>query len=460
MFCIVASVAGLSSLQAQSLRGNTTPTEFPPSSFKGKQYIDSKGCIFIRAGIDGNVTWVPRVSRSRKLVCGYKPSLTAAVAARAPKTKPAVAAAVRITVAPAATGAVTETRRPAVAAARTAAKATTAMPAAVAKPKPKKRMVARPSPVAKPAAPVRVRRAVRTPKPAPRAAVKTRAPAAQTTGTSRRSGACANASAFSQQFINDNSRFPVRCGPQTEAPVKLRKSRRSSQALVPTFPSASSYASAQDTRIVQRHIYEQRQNTTDVRVAQGFQPVWQDDRLNPYRAERTTRPAIIRPTSRAPSGFKSAWSDDRLSTSRAGKTAAGEARTDRIWTRKLPRELVEVPLSGNRRIVVLSSRNEAGTVTRTSTRSAPLPKATRITQAHPAGKPRYVRVGVYASDASARKAAQQLARRGVSTRLGTVTRSGRAYRVVMAGPFNSSSQATAALNTVRSAGFSKARISR
>jgi len=59
------------SVSAQSLAGNTVPAEFPPSSFRGNQYVDSKGCVFIRASISGNTTWVPRVSRNRQIVCGF-----------------------------------------------------------------------------------------------------------------------------------------------------------------------------------------------------------------------------------------------------------------------------------------------------------------------------------------------------------------------------------------------------
>jgi cell division septation protein DedD len=50
------------------------PAELPPADYAGQQYVDSKGCMFVRAGTAAEVLWVPRVSREGTPVCSNPPS--------------------------------------------------------------------------------------------------------------------------------------------------------------------------------------------------------------------------------------------------------------------------------------------------------------------------------------------------------------------------------------------------
>ncbi|MEL6463823.1 MAG: SPOR domain-containing protein [Pseudomonadota bacterium] len=341
--CAVALSVGAGA--AQSLRDAQGPAELPPASFKGTQYVDSRGCVFIRAGIDGNVTWVPRVTRAREQICGQTPTLSAGTVATTqtvPERAPApVPNQPRAANAPVAEPPVTRTTQP---------------------------VVARPAPVPVPAA--------------------------------------------------------------TSAPTPAERPD------VVMADSASSIAGP-TTRVVPRHVFEQRSLKRPARVPEGYEPVWDDDRLNPRRAEQNLN---------------------------------GIAQTRLVWTRTVPRRLIDrstgqdmtarVPLvfpytdidTQERdlgRVTLI--RQDGQTVKRVQRKSRVKARAPAVTKATVTG--RYVQIGTFGVADNAQAAAQSIVRAGLPARIGKIKRNGKSYQIVLAGPFASFEELSNGLQQSRAVGF-------
>lgn len=431
-----SGVVGYDSVEAQSLRDVSTPAEFPPASYTGRQYVDSNGCVFIRAGIDGNVTWVPRVSRSRQVVCGFQPSLPGARSAPEPTTTVASAPP----------------------AAKPAPGTTTTT---TVRTKPATQPVAR-APAAKPAPTVVPRRTAAPVLVAPAPAPVATAPAKTRRVVTQSQGGCVGRSELSMRYMRGNS---VRCGPQAESPVTYAGNAAAPRRVAPapvatqiptyTAPSydgstsgyyGSGYVGSAQ-RVAPKHVYNRQvASQRGIQVPEGYKRVWMDGRLNPRRAHQTFD---------------------------------GKAQMELVWTKTVPRRLI---IRETGRVVTqdypglmypytsyeqqaranvtptISSRGtlaKAPATTTVSTRSA---ATTARSQPAKAASHSYVQAGVFTTRAQAQQAASRVTGAGLPARLGTLRRNGQTYSILLAGPFRSQSQLDAAFSAVRRAGFGNAKL--
>lgn len=319
-----------------------TPAELPPVSFSGPQFVDSQGCVFVRATFDGQVNWVPRVTRERQPVCDKEPTF----AAVPPAADPAPAVAAAPTPKPVATAPVVRTT-----AASTPKPATTAKPAVTAS---------------------------AAPKPDPQL-IRVECPGMQP--VSYRYTARPNVS--------------LRCGSAPGAPI-----------------AKVSY------------VYLDQPGTRRVPVAGPATAA----------AASPAKPVYGLPT--PPSGFEYAFEKGRYNPNRGPRTAAGDAEMNRIWTQKVPQDLVDPQNGQHLTQPVVQTRMRAST------------KTPAAATAH-----RYVQVGTFATASNVRAAALRLQKSGLPVSTAPVVRDGQQFQIVLAGPFDSGQQVQAALATARRAGF-------
>jgi hypothetical protein len=420
--CVAAALGfgAAPSVTAQTVSDIGGPAEAPPASYSANQYVDSRGCVFIRAGFGGQTNWVPRVSRSREVLCGYQPSLPVQTAAPpAPQTRPAAQAPARTaTVAP----------RPSTVAPRPQTAAAAPQPGATSG------QVFRPAGSANTAGSSRPQpsRSVTTIRQEPAAPTRV-----ATSGVAPNAAtSCPNAPASAQPYLRGDG---LRCGPQPQHPGDLAR------------------------------------NIAGQAIGGGARSSRPGPRISAADAVIPVQPHI-------PDGYRMAWDDGRLNPNRGPRTAYGDQQMAMIWTDGLPRQQVQwvratdangqpVYVSRMRQNTagvsgsiapapVVSTRNPAaaavpGTRTRTVTGPRLDAPSSRATPESAEGH-RFVLVGRYGSQADARIARDRLAAGGLGASIGQSERGGRTNFVVLAGPYGDAASLSNALQTARGAGFSGA----
>lgn len=416
------------------------PSEVPPASYKGQQYVDSRGCVFLRAGYAGQVTWVPRVTRDRKQLCGYGASGPVEVA------EPA---------------------------------------APVAEPKPAT-VAAEPKAAPKAEAPARV---VATPSPAPAPTVVSGPKAAAAPATT--GGVVVSAPQGGEGYVLAcpaanpvAERFEVLGGGS-----KTLCTKGDGTLVGATFPKLVSggFAGA----ATGYDAYAAGGMAASAKGGAGYATIVTDKKPS-------TRSATL-PMDTPPAGYKFAWTDDRLNPYRGKQTAEGFLAMDEVWTRTTPAELREESAIKRRPVTiivrhangesskhdgyVLSSKDgekvvrlvdgkevavskstkaeaprKAVTTAKATVKAQPKAsaKATSPVKAPAVATGYLVQVGTFGVISNAEGVVGRLQGQGLPVSRAKLK--GGELTVVYAGPFASGDEAKRALTTARAMGFGDARI--
>lgn len=489
----VASAAMIAVLVNGPSFAQAAPAELPPESFTGTQYVDSNGCIFIRAGVGGLTTWVPRVDRNRNQLCGYTPTQVSGAPAaapaapiiqmaqpeNAPATRPATpSTAPTETVASLTTPPTVRATTPQIAPppgtpapVRATAPAPTPSPTVVEQPEPRRISRAEacdgkfgvqpryisartgqpidcgPAPVLASAAPI--------PTVAPAAPAASPEPRRMTMAE-----ICTDISATGRRYINARTGLPVRCGPQTQ-PVSATVAAAVPAAIArPTAPMSPSSPAAPSAPVA----------VASAPVAPVAAPVATTcPDLSPVSARYLSGQGVrCGPQAQSPSGTVS-----RAAPMASAQTHQSNRAPVGGWF--APPPLSNPPAATPHRATPPEGYESAWDDGRLNPNRGPQlvrnvhssARAVAPTQTAPdeqqpqvAASHRYVQVGTFANPANAEAAAQRLIALGLPARRGTVTRNGQELTVIVAGPFASQSALGSALSTVRSAGYSDAFLRR
>jgi len=243
-------------LASPALASTITPAEMPPASYNSSQYVDSQGCVFVRAGSGSNVTWIPRMDRARSHICNARPSAVAR--------------------APAATTQGTRTVASAAAAAPSIIRTQARMPTTIA--------VTTPTTTNLLIGGTRIARTTTVPLATSRVPLAATAPRAST----QQASACQGASSLSSQYINHGQHGPVRCGPQPVHPMDVHR---------PSGARPAAQTGGLFAATLGRPPFEAVNAAP--RTPAGYRVAWDDGRLNPNRGNPATQVASATQVNRA-----------------------------------------------------------------------------------------------------------------------------------------------------------------
>lgn len=403
----VASMAATA--EAKLISRVTGPAEYPPASFTGNYYVDSKGCAFIRAG-GANVVWVPRAERNRHQVCGQTPTLA--------------------NVAPTATTTTTTARRPV----ETAPTATLPVTVTTSVESDVPRRVQRVDWYAFWFGTPK-RRTVTTPAPAP-TVVAVAPVVTQPVARERRVSVAVPVATPTRTTYQ--GRYAIRTGPQAVHPADAVRGRTTTVAVTrgDAFTPPPGYVSLLAA--------DRSAATRGVGTAEGaamMDLVWTDTMPRKLIDARTGRDVTSELANVR-------YPYTTIAASGSYATVNGTVRYDLAPTTRTGTTRVKPPVTDEASPVNMIRRIEdtSASVADGSVTPAPVASATQA----------YVQVATFGVPANAARTLARFGAVGLPTARRPVARNGRSLEIVLLGPFTSQVELDIALKAARNAGFTDA----